>query len=144
MPIKDTERFKQGFSNIRNCYKNIKERVTELTKDMKTKAFTTCKQSIAKKLGCQARCPGCGAKCGKPGHHEKEDVEVWQDPCKTCPPNYCTCKRPDPISVTTHETTYHLASAFHGWVYYPLRTPCLELCYQRWKTIGVNILKNLV
>ncbi|CAF4002264.1 unnamed protein product [Rotaria sordida] len=142
MPIKDTERFKQGFSNIRNCYKNIKERVTELTKDMKTKAFTTCKQSIATKLGCQARCPGCGAKCSKPGHHEKEDVEVWQDPCKTCPPNNCTCKRPDPISVTTHETTYHLASAFHGWIYYPLRIPCLELCYQRWKTTGVNILKN--
>ncbi|CAF0959501.1 unnamed protein product [Rotaria sordida] len=39
MPITDIDKFRQGFSNIRDNYKNIEERVTDLTENMKTKAF---------------------------------------------------------------------------------------------------------
>ena len=142
MPIIDEKLFKQGFSSIRDYYKDIDKRVDDLTKDIKAKAFVSCKQSIAQKLGCQIRCPGCGAKCCKLEPHEKEEVEVWQDPCKKCPPNNCTCEHSDPILVQTHETTHHLASAFNGKRYHKIRTPCLELCYQRWTTTGVYVPKE--
>ncbi|CAF1050639.1 unnamed protein product [Rotaria sordida] len=142
MPIKDKERFRKGFSNIRDYYKDIGKKVTDLTKNMKAKAFRSCKQSITQKLGCQARCPGCGAKCSKPEPHDNEEVEVWQDPCKSCPKDNCTCEHPKPISVKTHEASHHLACAFSGLRIYKLNTPWLDLCYQRWTTSDVCIKKN--
>jgi hypothetical protein len=142
MQINDTSKFKQGFKSILDYDEAIKKRVEELTKNMKTNLFVSCKQSIVQKLGCQARCPVCGAKCSKPDPHENEEVEVWQDPCKTCPQNNCTCQHPDPISVKTHESTHHLAGAFYGRTYHKLNTPYLQLCYQRWKTAGIFIPKH--
>ncbi|CAF1346432.1 unnamed protein product [Adineta steineri] len=142
MQIKDSERFKKGFASIRDNYNGIEEGVDDLTKKMKAVAFESCKQSIAQKLGCQARCPGCGAKCSKPEPHDKEEVEVWENPCKKCSPNQCTCTHPETRSVKTHESTYHLAGAFHGWVSHPLLTPCLRLCYQHWTTRGVYVGKQ--
>ncbi|CAF4851865.1 unnamed protein product [Rotaria sp. Silwood1] len=142
MPIQDIERFKQGFSSIGDFYNDVKKRVTDLTKNMKAEAFESCKGSISKRLGCQARCPGCGAKCSKPKPHDEEEVEVWHDSCKKCSPNNCTCQRSNSSSVKTHETTYHLASAFNGWRYHKLNTPCLELCYQHWTTAAVAVLKS--
>jgi hypothetical protein len=141
MPIKDVEKFRKGFQSIRNNYKDINEKAADLIKNMKPTAFESCKKNIAQKLGCQARCPGCGAKCSKPEPHEKENVEVWQGPCQKCPPDNCTCKRPEPISFVTHESTYHLASAFSGWIYYKLNTPFLKVCYQNWTTEGVVVSK---
>ncbi|CAF1461932.1 unnamed protein product [Adineta steineri] len=142
MPIIDKNRFKQGFANICTYYEDIKQKITDLTRNIKTETFNSCKQSITSRLGCQARCPGCGAKCSKPESHHKEEVEVWQDPCEKCPPNDCTCKRPEPKSIKTHESTYHLATAFHGKRYHKIHTPALELCYQRWETGTFYIKKS--
>ncbi|CAF5097904.1 unnamed protein product, partial [Rotaria sp. Silwood1] len=130
MPIQDIEPFKQGFSSICDYYNDIEKRVADLTKNIKAEAFESCKGSISKRLGCQARCPGCGAKCSKPEPHGDEEVEAWHDSCEKCSPNNCTCQRSNSSSVKTHETTYHLASAFHGWTYQGSKKPCLELCYQ--------------
>ncbi|CAF4206174.1 unnamed protein product, partial [Adineta steineri] len=80
MPIKEKKLFNQGFANISTYYKDIEEKITDLTKNIKTKVFNSCKQNIVSRLGCQARCPGCGAKCSKTEPHQKEEVEVWQDP----------------------------------------------------------------
>ncbi|CAF1137243.1 unnamed protein product [Adineta steineri] len=132
IPINDEQLFKQGFANISTCYKDIEEKITDLTKNIKSKAFNSCKQSIAPWLGCQVRCPGCGAKCSKPEPHHKEEIEVWQD----------SYTHPKPRFLETHESTYHLAPAFHGRVHHQLRTPCLELCYQRWTTIDVHVGKQ--
>ncbi|CAF1192612.1 unnamed protein product, partial [Didymodactylos carnosus] len=137
MPIQDSERFKKGFKqNILNYYNDIASRVMELTKNMKSEAFESCKRSISQQLGCQSRCPGCGAKCSRPEPHEKENVEQWCDPCK-CPMGKCVCAHPDPILVEAHESTHHIAKAFHGGRYYKIFTPNLELCYQRWTTATV-------
>ncbi|CAF3780044.1 unnamed protein product [Rotaria sp. Silwood1] len=142
MPIQDIEPFKQGFSSICDYYNDIEKRVADLTKNIKAEAFESCKGSISKRLGCQARCPGCGAKCSKPEPHGDEEVEAWHDSCEKCSPNNCTCQRSNSSSVKTHETTYHLASAFHGWTYQGSKKPCLELCYQHWTTAGVAVLKS--
>ncbi|CAF1493799.1 unnamed protein product [Adineta steineri] len=138
MTITEKKLFNQGFENICTYYKDIEKTINDLTKNIKTEAFNSCKQSIASRLGCQARCPGCGAKCSKTEPHQKEEVEVWQDLCKICLPSDCTCKHPEPSFVETHESTYHLATAFRGTRYHKTHTPCLELCYQRWTTIGVH------
>ncbi|CAF1034200.1 unnamed protein product [Adineta steineri] len=142
MTITDKKLFKQGFENICTYYKDVEKTINDLTINIKTEAFNSCKQSIASRLGCQARCPGCGTKCSKIEPHHKEDVEVWQNPCEKCSPNECTCTHPKPRYIETHESTYHLASAFHGWRYHKLHTPYLELCYQRWTTIGVSVRKQ--
>ncbi|CAF1620013.1 unnamed protein product, partial [Adineta ricciae] len=142
MPIIDNNLFKKGFSHILIHHQNIAEKVRDITKNLEVEAFQSCKDSILQKLGCQARCPGCGAKCSKQEPHDEEDVEIWQDSNTNHPQNFHFGKKPDSISVKTHEATHHLANAFHGWVYHGLSTPCLELCYQRWTTIGVYVPKT--
>ncbi|CAF2086911.1 unnamed protein product [Rotaria magnacalcarata] len=142
IPIKDSERFKQGFSRICDFYKDIRNRVANLTRNMKAEAFKSCKQAIARKLGCQARCPGCGAKCSKLEPHENEEVECWQDPCKKCQRDKCICERSKSVSVITHEASHHVAGAFHGWKCHKSNTPALNLCYQDWKTRGVAVKKT--
>ena len=142
MPIADENKFKQGFSHILDYYQPIQNQMADLIRNLRIKIFQRCKESIQQKLGCQARCPGCGAKCNKPEPHEVKQVKVWQDPCKRCSRNKCTCKRPEPISIKTHATAYHLAGAFHGWIVNGLRTPCLELCYQGWNTQSISVSKK--
>ena len=142
IPITQANEFKSGFKDILNFRAEIKNNTDSLLTKMKPKLFESCKKAITQKLGCQVRCPGCGAKCSKTEPHEEEAVEVWQDPCEKCPQGKCTCEHPQPISMITHEATHHIAGAFHGWRYHKLHTPYLELCYQRWMTGGIYIRKK--
>jgi hypothetical protein len=142
MKITQANEFKLGFKSIGSFYGNIDNQVDDITKLMKVQVLESCKASITQKLSCQVRCPGCGAKCSKPEPHEEETVELWPAPCEKCPKEKCICERPQPKSLKTHETKYHTAGAFYGCRYYKLRTPCLELCYQRWATSGRYIWKK--
>ncbi|CAF1362168.1 unnamed protein product [Rotaria sp. Silwood1] len=108
---------------------------------MKQVAYESCKKSIAQRLGCQSRCPGCGAKCSKPEPHETETVEGWREPCQ-CPPDNCICKTPETVTIVTHESTHHIAQAFFGRRYHKSKTPTLELCYQRWTNGGMWVPKD--
>ncbi|CAF1379737.1 unnamed protein product [Adineta ricciae] len=130
--IENLPNFQQGFKNILNNINNIHEKVINLTKDVKVKAYTGCKERISRRLGCQSRCPGCGSKCSRPEPHEEEMYEPWFE-CQ-CVPNSCTCQRPVPKLLNTHATSHHIAQAFYGMAYYKVNTPVLELCYQHWKS----------
>ncbi|CAF0895799.1 unnamed protein product [Didymodactylos carnosus] len=96
-----------------NVDQHFEETFDQPQQFLKAQAFESCKKSIAQRLGCQSKCPGCGAKCSRPEPHEDERVEQWRDPCH-CPPDK--------------------SQAFHGAAYYKKHTPALQLCYQWWRT----------
>ena len=136
-PIQNIDQFKQGFKNILLKIGNIREKVTELTDDVKRNALAECKLRLSRRLGCQSCCPGCGAKCSRSEPHEEEFLQPWFE-CK-CKQKRCRCPKPEIMRITCHESSQHIAGAFHGMRFYRSNTPALKLCYQNWKTSSMII-----
>jgi hypothetical protein len=132
LPIQNTDNFKRGFKTILLQIRNIREKVAVLTQNVKTNALAGCKMRLSRRLGCQSCCPGCGAKCSRPEPHDEELFQSWHE-CQ-CRPNRCKCCKPPPVHISFHESSHHLAQAFHGGRFHKLNTPALALCYQEWKT----------
>ncbi|CAF4360491.1 unnamed protein product [Rotaria sp. Silwood2] len=135
LPIQNIDNFRRGFKKILLQSASIQERVAILTQNVKKDALAGCKIRLSRRLGCQSCCPGCGAKCSRPEPHDEELFQPWHE-CH-CRPNRCQCKKPVSVRVSSHETTYHLAQAFHGTRFYRDNTPALSLCYQGWKTCSM-------
>ncbi|CAF3669763.1 unnamed protein product [Rotaria socialis] len=137
LPIHSLMNFKQGFKTLLDSFDKIPDRVVALTRDVKKNAYNGCRMRISRQLGCQSRCPGCGAKCSRPEPHEEELVKPWHQ-CE-CAPASCSCNPPKPQLMVVHGTPHHIAEAFFGRTYYKKHTPALDLCYQHWMTSGMYI-----
>ena len=142
IPIVCLPDFKSGFKTILLRINDIHGRVAHLKETIRSKAITTCKTELSRRLGCQRRCPGCGSKCSRPEPHDDELVEQWFE-CK-CAPGECKCERPKAVSLNVHESQHHIAEAFHGRNYYKTHTPVLTLCYQQWTTNGMWVGDELI
>ncbi|CAF1344879.1 unnamed protein product [Adineta steineri] len=140
LPIKNIDNFKRGFKTILLQTSNIRERITILTQNVKKDALAGCKIRLSRRLGCQSCCPGCGAKCSRSEPHDDELFQPWHE-CH-CQPGRCKCRKSQRVLVSSHETSYHLAQAFHGTRYYRSNTPALVLCYQGWKTCAMVLSDN--
>ncbi|CAF1195002.1 unnamed protein product [Adineta steineri] len=101
--IRDPDRFKESFKQLLLDRTNMYEEIVKCKNIFDTAAKESCINLIKTRLGCQARCPGCGTKC--------DNTE---------------------INHTKHYNTRHLASAFYGWTIRGTNKPCLNLCYQFW------------
>ena len=102
--IEQPEQFRQRFMRIYDQREVLIQRITNHKSDLDEEADRACRTLIRQRLGCQACCPGCGAKCDNSElDHEK------------------------------HKSTHHIAMAFKGWRWKSTQYPTLELCYQQWQ-----------
>lgn len=108
--IKNPEQFKESFKKLLLDRDDIYENIRKNQNQLKTVARETAINLIKARLGCQARCPGCGCKC------DNTDIDH-----------------------KNHNSTRHLASAFFGWAIRGTNEPYLFLCYQNWLTWDVYI-----
>ncbi|CAF5037793.1 unnamed protein product, partial [Rotaria magnacalcarata] len=137
LPIQSLLDFKKGFKTLLDSFDKIPDRVVALKRDVKKSTYNGCRMRISRQLGCQSRCPGCGAKCSRPEPHEEELVKQWHQ-CE-CAPASCSCNQPKPQLMVVHGTPHHIAEAFFGRNYYKTHTPVLTLCYQHWMTSGMYL-----
>lgn len=84
--IKNPDRFKESFQQLLLNREQMYKDILKHKNVFNMKAKESCVDLIKTRLGCQARCPGCGAKC------DNTDV-----------------------SHTKHYSSRHLARAFFGW-----------------------------
>ncbi|CAF1374421.1 unnamed protein product [Rotaria sp. Silwood1] len=103
--IKNPAQFKQSFQQMIQSKERMQKEITLRESEFNHEAIKSCRSLITQRLGCQACCPGCGAKCSntESGHQH-------------------------------HKSSYHIAMAFKGWRWMHNNTPTLELCYQEWLT----------
>ncbi|CAF5009730.1 unnamed protein product, partial [Rotaria sp. Silwood1] len=83
----------------------MQQKITSCESEFNDEAINSCRSLITQRLGCQATCPGCGAKCSNTEANHQH-----------------------------HKSLYHVAMAFRGWRWVHNKTPALELCYQEWMT----------
>ncbi|CAF3526171.1 unnamed protein product, partial [Rotaria sp. Silwood2] len=105
--IKDSDRFKENFKQLLLDRTKMYEGIVTCKNIFEREATKSCIDLIKKRLGCQARCPGCGAKC--------DSTE---------------------ISHIKHQSSHHLVKAFNGWKLDATKEPSLYLCYEVWLTHG--------
>jgi hypothetical protein len=111
--IQQPEQFRQRFMGINNQFEKLIERINDHKIDFDEEAKRACRTLIRQRLGCQACCPGCGAKC--------DNAELDHD---------------------KHKSAHHIAMAFKGWRWESTEYPTLELCYQQWQNESSLIVGN--
>ncbi|CAF1146272.1 unnamed protein product, partial [Didymodactylos carnosus] len=103
--IGNPDQFIQAFRQIESSQYKMEKQIDALRPEFDDVAIESCETTIRTRLGCQIRCPNCGAKCDNP--------ELIHE---------------------NHRSTEHIAMAFKGVMYHKINTPTLELCYQQLQT----------
>lgn len=106
--IKEPDQFKKSFAQLLLSRENMYNDVCQNKSQFETAAKKAVIDLVRTRLGCQARCPGCGSKC--------DNTDVGH---------------------TKHYSTRHLAGVFFGWRVHGTNEPYLSLCYQHWENVSL-------
>lgn len=137
MGIPNSALFKSAFRRIFEFSSKVPDTARSIIDSLRGAAFKECLTAITRKLGCQAQCPGCGAKCAVIGDHIEEVISRSPRAGHGPPPDA-------DAKVKIHNTTFHLAECLHGGSYHGTRKPVLYKCYQNWTTAGIQLNENEV
>ncbi|CAF1154982.1 unnamed protein product, partial [Didymodactylos carnosus] len=132
MNIDNSARFKSAFRSILQYSSQVPVEVSSIISSLRSEAFDECVKTIKQKLGCEARCPGCGAKCAVIGDHEEKIVVRMPRPGFE-PPSDANA----PVKI--HNTNHHLARCLHGSQYHGTNQPVLLKCYQKWTSSSFHL-----
>ncbi|CAF0893548.1 unnamed protein product [Didymodactylos carnosus] len=132
MSIGNSSLFKSTFRCILGFSSNISAQASLSIDSLRHEAFDQCVRAIQQKLGCNERCPGCGAKCAVTTDHDEQVV-----------PRTLHSEFPIPTDanspVKIHKTQHHLAHCLNGTKYHGTAQPVLHKCYQQWTSSGIHI-----
>lgn len=130
--IGNSNLFKSAFREIRYFSAQVPQKVESIIEAIRKDAFKECVRSIKQKLGCDQRCPGCGAKCAVVGAHDQKIITRMPRPGHPLPDDADR-------AVLIHTTNHHLAPCLHGAGCHSTKQPVLAKCYQNWQSSGIHI-----